>query len=227
MWFVIFQGISQPLNGKGLHETFAVENFLVVMALCTVLTCLPVMPVNSARRGECWLHFLELTPLIFLSLIVSLCTPGPPVISQTCLVTSAIACSQGGRGEMLHRWEWRRAVVRHFCISFTRRKKKKPEIDRTVPFFWHQQNYPREMRTDLGLLSSGASIMKSKSYKNERMYFKAPSCCHRECKDHLPALALPLYGDRGGGWWGKVDCGEHFSRLSCLQYESATGNGGE
>lgn len=56
MWFVIFQGISQPLNGKGLHETFAVENFLVVMALCTVLTCLPVMPVNSARRGECWLH---------------------------------------------------------------------------------------------------------------------------------------------------------------------------
>lgn len=125
MWFVIFQGISQPLNGKGLHETFAVENFLVVMALCTVLTCLPVMPVNSARRGECWLHFLELTPLIFLSLIVSLCTPGPPVISQTCLVTSAIACSQGGRGEMLHRWEWRRAVVRHFCISFTRRKKKK------------------------------------------------------------------------------------------------------
>lgn len=163
MWFVIFQGISQPLNGKGLHETFAVENFLVVMALCTVLTCLPVMPVNSARRGECWLHFLELTPLIFLSLIVSLCTPGPPVISQTCLVTSAIACSQGGRGEMLHRWEWRRAVVRHFCISFTRRKKKKPEIDRTVPFFWHQQNYPREMRTDLGLLSSGASIMKSNS----------------------------------------------------------------
>lgn len=83
------------------------------------------------------------------------------------------------------------------------------------------------MRTDLGLLSSGASIMKSKSYKNERMYFKALSCCHRECKDHLPALALPLYGDRGGGWCGKVDCGEHFSRLSCLQYESATGNGGE
>lgn len=147
MWFVIFQGISQPLNGKGLHETFAVENFLVVMALCTVLTCLPVMPVNSARRGECWLHFLELTPLIFLSLIVSLCTPGPPVISQTCLVTSAIACSQGGRGEMLHRWEWRRAVVRHFCISFTRRKKKSQRqtgqcrsfgISRTTPEKWEQ-----------------------------------------------------------------------------------------
>lgn len=227
MWFVIFQGISQPLNGKGLHETFAVENFLVVMALCTVLTCLPVMPVNSARRGECWLHLSWAYPSHFSELNRVLVYTRTP-----CYIANMLGdfCHS-----LLSRWTRGNAAqmrMKESCSQtllhlIYKEKKKKPETDRTVPFFWHQQNYPREMRTDLGLLSSGASIMKSKSYKNERMYFKAPSCCHRECKDHLPALALPLYGDRGGGWCGKVDCGEHFSRLSCLQYESATGNGGE
>lgn len=163
MWFVIFQGISQPLNGKGLHETFAVENFLVVMALCTVLTCLPVMPVNSARRGECWLHLSWAYPSHFSELNRVLVYTRTP-----CYIANMLGdfCHS-----LLSRWTRGNAAqmrMKESCSQtllhlIYKEKKKKPETDRTVPFFWHQQNYPREMRTDLGLLSSGASIMKSNS----------------------------------------------------------------
>lgn len=55
-------------------------------------------------------------------------------------------------------------MLRHFCISFMGGGGGgKSEIDRRVPFFRHQHNYPRETTTDWGLLSSSASVMKGNS----------------------------------------------------------------
>lgn len=110
---------------------------------------------------------------------------------------------------LLSRWLRRDAVQMRpkqscaqtiLCLIYARKKRKnwsrEPERDRTWRLIWHKQNYLRETGTDLGLLSFNASAMRSKSYQNEEMYFRAPSCCSWEGKDHLSTLTF-LWGDHG------------------------------
>lgn len=94
MQFVIFQGISQPLSRKGLRETCAAEDFLGMMALRTVLTCLSVVPGDVHQKSAD--YFYPELASYFPSLILSLWTAGPPVTLQKHLLTSAIVCSAGG-----------------------------------------------------------------------------------------------------------------------------------
>lgn len=73
-------------------------------------------------------------------------------------------------------------MLRHFCISFMWEEKKN-QIDRTVPFFRHQQNYPREMTTDWGLLSSSASVIKGNSFtKMNRCISRLPDAATGSAK---------------------------------------------
>lgn len=123
MQFVIFQGISQPLNRKGLCETCTAENFLGIMALRTVLTCLSVCSAREHGSKECWLLLSWARPLFSKLDLV-------PVDTRTsCYIAEALAdfCHS-----LLSRWLGRDAAQMRLkqscaqtilCLIYARKKK--------------------------------------------------------------------------------------------------------